>query len=53
MPILHCVLLAFCVVIAIGATQSALTVRNLRLLSAGLDAATSAPIAQVDAAWRA
>lgn len=53
MPILHRVLLAFCVVIAIGATQSALTVRNLRLLSDGLDAATSVPIAQVDAAWRA
>ena len=53
MPILHRVLLVFCVVIAIGATQSALTVRKLRLLSAGLDAATSVPIAKVDAAWRA
>ncbi len=53
MPILHRVLLAFCVVIAIGAAQSAITVRNLRLLSDELDAATSAPIAQVDAAWRA
>lgn len=53
MPILHRVLLAFCVVIVIGAAQSAITVRNLRLLSAELDSATSAPIAQVDAAWRA
>ncbi len=53
MPILHRVLLAFCVVIAIGAAQSAITVRNLRLLSAGLDSATSVPITQVDAAWRA
>ena len=39
--------------IATGATQSALTIRNLRRLSAGPDAATLVPIAQVDAAWQA
>ncbi len=52
MLLLHRVLLAFGLIIAIGAVQSATTVANVRSLSAGLDQATAVPIARVDAAWR-
>ncbi len=51
MPILHRVLLAFALVLAIGAVQSASTYLGIRSLAGELANATAVPIAQVDAAW--
>ena len=52
MSILHRVLLAFALILTIGALQSASTYLGLRSLSCELANATAVPIAQVDAAWR-
>ena len=53
MSILHRVLLAFALILTIGAVQSASTYLGIRSLSGELANATAVPIAQVDAAWRA
>lgn len=52
MPILHRVLLAFALVLAIGAVQSASTYFGIRSLAGKLANATAVPIAQVNAAWQ-
>ncbi len=52
MSILHRVLLAFALILTIGAVQSASTYLGIRSLSGELANATAVPIAQVDAAWR-
>jgi methyl-accepting chemotaxis protein len=50
MSILKRTLLAFLLIIAVGAAQSAFTVMKLRSLSQDIDLATTKPLAQVDAA---
>ena len=52
MSILQRVLLAFALILAIGAVQGASTFLGIRSLSGELANATAVPIAQVDAAWR-
>ena len=53
MTILQRVLLAFALILTIGAIQSASTYIGIRSLSSELANATAVPLAQVDAAWRA
>jgi len=50
MSILKRILLAFSLVIAVGAVQSAITVSNLTSLSRQIELATAKPLTQVDAA---
>ena len=52
MSIRHRLLVAFGLVIAIGAIGSAVTVFEIRSLSAEVDAATAPPLQQVSGAWR-
>ena len=51
MPILHRLLLAFGLIIAVGAVQSTTTFLSVRFFSADLVAASARPIAEIDAAW--
>ena len=53
MKILHRFLVAFGLIILIGFVQGATTVLKVHDLAGELDNATSIPISQVDAAWRA
>ena len=50
MSILTRILLAFSLVIAVGAVQSAITVTSLSSLSSGIELATTKPLTEVDAA---